>query len=90
MTGRLILKNHLLALVAFMCFLPLAATAQEELCAEVKFEIKQELTFERQGFEALMRIENSLDSFSIEDIEVTVQFEQKKVTDLFFMANQAS
>jgi hypothetical protein len=75
MTGRLVLKNHLLALVAIIFFLPLTATAQEELCAEVKIEIKQELTFERQGFEALMRIENSLDSFSIEDIDVTVQFE---------------
>ena len=75
MTGRLALKNYLLALVALILFLPLTATAQEELCAEVKIEIKQELTFERQGFEALMRIENSLDSFSIEDINVTVNFE---------------
>ncbi|MDO3384001.1 Ig-like domain-containing protein [Gilvimarinus algae] len=51
------------------------AIAQEELCAEVKIEIKQELTFERQGFEALMRIENSLDTVPIENIDIEVLFE---------------
>jgi len=47
----------------------------EELCAEVRIEILQELTMERQGFEALMRINNSLDSFEIRDVSVTVSFE---------------
>src|SRR5690554_841925 len=48
--------------------------AQEALCAEVKIEILQELTMERQGFEALMRITNSLDSFSLENVSVSVNF----------------
>lgn len=47
---------------------------QEELCAEVRIEILQELTLERQGFEAIMRITNSLDTFPLEDIRVTVNF----------------
>ncbi|MCX2802075.1 putative Ig domain-containing protein [Microbulbifer thermotolerans] len=52
-----------------------AAVAQEEaLCAEVRIEILQELTLERQGFEAIMRITNSLDTYSIEDIAITVNF----------------
>ncbi|MEW5249958.1 hypothetical protein [Microbulbifer discodermiae] len=54
---------------------PAIATAQEEaLCAEVRIEILQELTLERQGFEAIMRITNSLDTFAIEDIAITVDF----------------
>ncbi|QKX18566.1 putative Ig domain-containing protein [Microbulbifer sp. YPW1] len=54
---------------------PAVATAQEEaLCAEVRIEILQELTLERQGFEAIMRITNSLDTYSIEDIAISVNF----------------
>jgi Concanavalin A-like lectin/glucanases superfamily len=48
--------------------------AQESLCAEVKIEILQEVTLERQGFEALMRITNSLDTFSLENVSVKVTF----------------
>ncbi|MBY6189641.1 hypothetical protein KUV22_04330 [Microbulbifer agarilyticus] len=54
---------------------PAVATAQEEaLCAEVRIEILQELTLERQGFEAIMRITNSLDTYSIENITISVDF----------------
>lgn len=48
--------------------------AQEALCADVKIEILQELTMERQGFEALMRIDNTLDSFDLENVSVSVHF----------------
>ncbi len=50
------------------------AQAQETLCAQVKIEIQQELALERQGFEAIMRITNSLDTYAIEDIFITVNF----------------
>lgn len=66
----------ILALV-WACAVGLAsvARAQEEaLCAEVRIEILQELTMERQGFEAIMRITNSLDTYSIEDINISVNF----------------
>ncbi len=49
----------------------------ETLCAVVKIEIQQELTIERQAFEATMRITNTLDSFSIENLEVNVNFEDE-------------
>jgi hypothetical protein len=51
-----------------------SSSAEEALCAEVKIEILQELTMERQGFEALMRITNSLDTFSLENVSVKVLF----------------
>jgi hypothetical protein len=44
------------------------------LCATVKIEIKQELTLERQAFDAHMRINNGLSSVPIEDVSVSVSF----------------
>lgn len=49
----------------------------DSICAEVKIEIAQELTVERQAFEATMRISNSLDSFRLEDIKVTLTFQDE-------------
>ncbi|WP_368566299.1 hypothetical protein, partial [Pseudoxanthomonas sp. UTMC 1351] len=53
---------------------PLAA--QESVCARVKIEIKQELTLERQAFDAEMRITNSLPATALTNVNVDV-----KVTD---------
>ncbi len=47
--------------------------AQETVCARVKIEIKQELTLERQGFEATMKINNALDNASLTDVDITVR-----------------
>ncbi|ODU66883.1 MAG: hypothetical protein ABT16_00475 [Rhodanobacter sp. SCN 65-17] len=52
------------------------AIAQESVCARVKIEIKQELTLERQAFDAELKITNSLPSTPLTDISVEV-----KVTD---------
>jgi hypothetical protein len=48
--------------------------AQESNCARVKIEIKQELTLERQAFDAHMRINNGLTHTSLENIQVDVWF----------------
>lgn len=50
--------------------------AQESVCARVKIEIKQELTLERQAFDAELKITNSLPSTPLTEISVDV-----KVTD---------
>ncbi|MCP4405445.1 MAG: hypothetical protein GY801_50105 [bacterium] len=66
-----------------MLGLPLAVQAEDSLCAEVKIEIAQELTLERQAFEAHMRINNGLSHLTLENISVTVNFldeEQKPVS----------
>ena len=44
------------------------------ICATVKIEIRQELTLERQAFDAHMRINNGLTHISLEDVSVTVNF----------------
>lgn len=46
--------------VLLVCGVADVAHAQESVCARVKIEIKQELTLERQAFDAEMRITNSL------------------------------
>lgn len=52
---------------------PLSAGA-EAVCARVKIEIQQELTFERQAFDAVMKINNNLDTVSIDNVLVNVRF----------------
>lgn len=64
--------------------------ANESLCAEVKIEILQEMTLERQGFEALMRITNSLDSFPLEDVKVTVNFADETGNPVSATSNPAA
>jgi len=48
--------------------------AQESVCAIVKIEIAQELTLERQAFEAELVIENVLDDMALENIDINVNF----------------
>lgn len=64
----------MLAVLALL--LPLFAHAQETVCARVKIEIKQELTLERQAFDAQMKINNTTDASTIENVSIQV-----KVTD---------
>ncbi len=66
-----------LATAVLVCFAALpAAHAQETVCAKVKIEIKQELTLERQAFDAEMKINNTTESGVIENVAIVV-----KVTD---------
>lgn len=55
------------------CLMPHLSRA-ESLCATVKIEIAQELTLERQAFDARMRISNGLDTLVLENISVDVNF----------------
>lgn len=60
----------------FLLGLLLASTsslAAEPICAEVVIEIKQELTLERQAFEATLKVNNPLSS-PLENVGVAVHF----------------
>ena len=52
----------------------LKAAEDSPVCAKVKIEIKQELTLERQAFDAHMRINNGLTHVTLEDVSVNVSF----------------
>jgi hypothetical protein len=57
-----------------------SAQAQETVCARVKIEIKQELTLERQAFDAEMKIHNTTDAGLIENVQVTVKVVEENGT----------
>ena len=63
-------------LIIFTTFSPTLAHAVDTICARVKIEIKQELTLERQGFDAQMQINNTTADGVIRNVSVVV-----KVTD---------
>jgi hypothetical protein len=50
----------------------------DTVCAQVKIEIKQELTLERQAFDAMMRISNGLDNLPINNVNIHVNFEDEE------------
>ena len=52
-------------------------SADDSVCARVKIEIQQEVTLERQGFDAHMRINNGLTQISLENVKVDVSFSDK-------------
>lgn len=78
------MKIHHLLLIKFLVFIALAsvsadsAVAVESICARVKIEIRQEMSFERQGFDAHMQINNGLTTTSLEDVLVGVLFSDEE------------
>jgi len=53
---------------------PTVSQTADTVCARVKIEIKQELTLERQAFDAMMRITNGLDTTSLNNVDISVTF----------------
>lgn len=73
-------KSVLLASAAtaiLLCAAIHAASAAESICAVVRIEIRQELTLERQAFDAHMKINNGLTHLPLEDVGVEVTFEDE-------------
>jgi hypothetical protein len=62
----------LVLLVGLLLAGPAVSLAAEAVCARVK--IKQELTLQRQSFDAHMRINNSIASVTLENVNVDVSF----------------
>ena len=61
-------------LLGCVIFIGQPANADNSLCATVKISISQELTLERQAFDAHMAITNGLSGISLEDVAVEVNF----------------
>ncbi|MFP4474361.1 MAG: hypothetical protein ACLFOY_02310 [Desulfatibacillaceae bacterium] len=86
--GKPILRAALVPLLACVLLLASAqAMAAEDVCARVKIEIVQELTFERVAFDAKMKITNGLD-MPLESIRVDVYLldgTDVDVTNIFYV-----
>jgi len=61
---------------AVLAVVPVTTRAQDSLCAQVQIEIVQELTLERQAFDARMAINNGT-SLSLQDVSIEVLFEDQ-------------
>ncbi len=72
------LQIHRCLTLAMLLLLPSASfAASDAVCAVVKIEIKQELTLERQAFDAVMKITNGLDTVSIDNVNINVTFQDE-------------
>ena len=66
------------ALLAAMMLLPVTSQASgDTICAKVKIEIVQELTLERQAFDAKMKITNGLTTASLDNVSINVNFKDE-------------
>lgn len=74
------LVGYLCAGVLAACGLVMPAFAQETVCASVKIQIKQQLTLERQAFDAEMKINNTTDSGVISNVSVVVKVMEENGT----------
>ncbi len=67
-----------LLLVLLLTTTPFATANAEAYCATVKIEIAQELSQKRQAFDLVMKINNGLDTLSIEDVNIDVYFTDER------------
>jgi hypothetical protein len=65
--------------ILFMAAAAFTSHAQD-ICAKVKIQIEQELSFEREAFEARMTITNGLPATNLTDLSVTVNFADENGT----------
>ncbi len=67
-------KVSVLFFLLTLVFTHTYAIAEESVCARVKIEISQEVSLERQAFDAHMRINNGAGDISLEDVFVELMF----------------
>ncbi len=70
------LTLYFLTAISFLLMLPVLSHA--DVCARVKIEIRQELTLERQAFDAHMSINNGLSHITLENVDVDVNFSDEE------------
>jgi uncharacterized repeat protein (TIGR01451 family) len=71
---RILMTSFMLLLAGIFAT---SALAQESICAEVKIEIKQKLSLERQAFDAVLKINNGLADLSVENVSVSLWFKDE-------------
>jgi hypothetical protein len=76
-SGRVLLSLFVWVFTALVFFCANKAQAQAAICAEVKIEIRQKVSLERQAFDVALKINNGLTDRSIDALRVTLL-----VTDL--------
>jgi len=75
-----IIHRSALLLACLLFLLPSFSHAEDGICARVKIEIRQEMTLERQAFEAHMRINNGFDNITLDGVSIDVHFSDEDGT----------
>ncbi len=72
-----------------LSFFPLsnAFALENSVCATVKIEIKQELTLERQAFDANMKINNGFPNLTLANVNIQVKFQDKDGNSVIASSN---
>jgi hypothetical protein len=69
-SSKLITLGLLLSQIILALLLHSDVSAQEDYCAQVRIEIQQELTLERQAFDARMKIQNALTASALTEVQI--------------------
>ena len=69
------------------CLIPFIAQGADTVCAEVQISIKQEVSFERQAFEAHMKIKNGAQGVPITDVSVELLFTDEDENSISVSSN---
>ncbi len=85
-----VLSPALMMLFFMGLWIPLSAMADETVCARVKIQIEQELTLERQAFDAHMKITNGLTHVALEDVEIQVSFADEEGTNVLASSDSSN
>ena len=68
------LRTALRAALGALLWCAASSVLAQAICAEVKIEIRQKLSLERQAFDAYMRISNGLEGTAVESLQVALTF----------------
>lgn len=71
------IRNIIWLVLATILFASVSEAQENSVCAAVRIEIRQELAFERQAFEAEMVITNSLDTATLDNVNIEVIFQDE-------------
>ena len=82
-TSRILPCLYSLLLICVSLFPVASLAADDSVCARVKIEIRQEMTLERQAFDAHMRINNGFTHITLENVDIDVRFSDEDGNSVF-------
>ena len=87
-TALFLLRLCSLVIIGALLLFPDFSYADDEtVCAQVKIEVRQEMTLERQAFDAHMRINNGLSHITLQDVDVDVSFTDEEGNSVLASSN---
>ncbi len=90
-TALFLLQLYSLIIIGvLLVFSDFSYASDETVCAQVKIEIRQEMTLERQAFDAHMHIHNGLSHITLQNVDVNVSFTDEEGNSVLASSNPAN